>query len=198
MRKSRRWLLASMGMTALGSAVHGESPAPSKPGAAASLRATACEELSEPVTDLVPLYAAVPTQGHMELGAPSLLSAFNIGFAYRYTGSTPLPDTDVLIEHLSKAYLGALKELAVKDWVMTVAQAFILGQLTRFFWAKKSADLSLRDLARAWGLFGTATSSVRCYDYIASNPTSKKKAYFLPKVPGTYSIVQIDEGCALC
>jgi len=137
------------------------------------------------------------------------------GFQYEYDGSSgSLPEFKLVFEkHLNDAYGEDIGSALGLKWPMSVCQAFILGQLTRYFWTKsqknaseKDKNLRFKHLASAWAVFGRATSSVGCADWVKHKDLKNKGAYVLPLLlnsakpssRGEEKILQINQACALC
>jgi hypothetical protein len=203
MHKSRRWLLASLGA----SAVAAVTPAEGKQEGEKNRKGTAGRLLPVP-TDCESAYAKDvgldswldPVPGNPADVRTALTGAVVHGWEYEYSGSIALPDFKInLLQSLEGAYGEIIDNGQTgSSWHMTVAQAFIIGQLTRFFWARQSKELKFRHLASAWAVFGRATSSCWCVNWVIGPKTGTKNAYVLPKVPPDTVQRQLDQPCALC
>lgn len=206
MRKSRRWLLASMGASAaLATGCASGSGKGSLEKKQVLPTPQDCEKLyAVPVPKLKDWLKPEPTTPADKEAA--LADAIEYGFGYNYVGlPAGLPKfKDKLLTHLQDAYRDAIADPAVHmSWKMSVAQAFILGQLTYYFWSQDmTKSLHFRHLASAWAVFGRATSSCWCAEWVIGAPAPpSRKAYVLPALPtfaGEVSIKQLDEPCTLC
>jgi len=189
MRKSRRWLLASVGASALGSTVRATTlPVPAD-----------CETYFAQDVGLGNYYNAPHPISQQET---LLGNAMEYGYTYQAPPNQP-DFRQGLLQHLTNAYHDAIQGGAIgSNWALCVAQAFILGQLVQYFWVKqgKPSQLGLRHLASAWAVFGRATSSCECAQWVFGPSSGTRNAYHLPTLPsgGGLVIFQVDQPCALC
>ncbi len=198
MHKSRRWLLASMGASAVAAA-----------GVATTKASDANNRALPTLVDCESLYAKdvgltawFPLPHDAADAKKKLFEVIVYGFGYGYNGAQgPLPDLRILGAHLTDAYedeiISYYPQLNSLTWEMLIAQTFILGQLVRYFWIIRLGPLKQlkpRHLTSAWAVFGRATSSCFCAEWVVGAPGSRN-AYVLPKLPQKR---ETDQPCALC
>jgi hypothetical protein len=200
MRKSRRWLLASMGASAVAAAALKAQP---------FNPANACEKLALGVDLGGALNTDVKDKNAVRT---ALFAVFGLGLNYIPSACNDPGqklDPEKLRQALTDFYSDAIDRttfVAGQPWTILVLHTHILGQLTRFFWrtGSKPPDpnkLSLRHLGPAGQHFPKATSSKFCELYLCNSPNPNSlKAYILPKPKSLLQMemLQIDQTCGLC
>jgi hypothetical protein len=199
MRKSRRWLLASLGASAVARVARAQAP-PSAPKPQPFV--SPCESTAVPVPELSGYIGVVP--GSVADAKTALLEVFAAGL--HYGGHEDL-DNSRFEEHLRRAYDDSTLADFQRSWCLLVIQAHVLGQLTQYSWRRRTASpkpdsLRFRHLGEAWALFHRALSAAECDQFI------QKKFYVLPQVPALDvcknlvgldgRVRQIGQPCALC
>lgn len=200
MRTSRRWLLASMGASAVAAAA---------PKAQTSKTADTCEKLEVGVD----LGGALNTDiNDKNAVRTALFAVFGLGLNFIPSACND-PGQKLEPENLRQAltdfYGDAIDRttfVAGQPWTILVLHVHILGQLTRYFWRigpnpPDPNKLSVVHLGRAGRDFPKATSSKFCELYLCNSPNPKTlKAYVLPKPlsKSEMKAFEIDQPCGLC
>jgi hypothetical protein len=199
MRKSRRWLLASMGASAVGAAARSIEAAARTPAPSSTLKDEKFE--SDVPLGAMQMPAEIDMQG-------TLLAKFKLGVVFKGGASAKLEKEAEKLLH--DAYDGAeWGGFTQPRWCLVVVQAHVMGQLSAHF--AKSGQVKPKNILRAWGLFGRAMSSAGMPLFVEhpdADPKSKK-AFKLPRMPnfpvgercwteGGIKPLEADQGCELC
>ena len=203
MAKTRRWLIASLGVSAAGVAA----------GRIEGSTAGSAPAAPEPWESDVPL-------GNMTLPPrkdrrSATFEKFRLGVAER-SGKTVRVDqvVETLLRAAYKDVDWAAFDGNQATWCLLVVQAHILGQLAAYYYLLGSSSGGTLDAAsvrKAWTYFKLAMSSATIGDYVdhpLASPHSKR-AFKLPKMPpdptdptkpcwSDPKVFQVDQSCVLC